>query len=79
MMSRKPNTAFTLVELLVVIAIIGVLIALLLPAIQAAREAARRSNCAQELAQLMIALQNYKGAEGNFTPGGDQPDGTYPQ
>ena len=68
--SEKMNArrGLTLVEVLVVIAIIGVMIALLLPAVQAAREAARRANCANNLKQIGLAVQNYEGVNKTFPP-----------
>ena len=71
---RSRMRGFTLVELLVVIAIIGVLVALLLPAVQAAREAARRTECANKLKQMGLAMQNHLSAQRIFPTGGSRPN-----
>ncbi|QDT53518.1 putative major pilin subunit [Caulifigura coniformis] len=65
----KRRIGFTLIELLVVIAIIAILIALLLPAVQQAREAARRTQCRNNLKQLMLAVHNYHDVYNAFVPG----------
>ncbi len=72
-LAERRLQAFSLVELLVVIAIISILIAMLMPAVQSVREAARKTDCANRVRQLAMALHLYHGTAKRFPPGIDRP------
>lgn len=64
----RSVAGFSLTEFLVVTGIIGVLLTLALPAIQYARESARRTQCAQNLHALGVALNAFVVDHGRYPP-----------
>ena len=73
--NSSRSRGFTLIELLVVISIIALLISLLLPALARAKILALRIQCASNLQQIGVAMQEYANEYGNYPLGNT---GAYP-
>ena len=58
----------TLVELIVVMAVVTILVLFLLPAVNAVREAARRTQCENNMREIVLATVNYESLHGSFPP-----------
>lgn len=72
------RTGLTLIEVLVTIAIVGLLVGLSIPAVQRVRAVASRSQCADHLRQIGIALHAYHDSQQTLPPGVSFRDGLDP-
>ena len=75
-MSRSTRNGLSLIEVLVVVAIIAILVALFLPATRRVSGVAARSQCQNNLNQLILGMHNYE-STGRPTPypSPGRPDG----
>jgi prepilin-type N-terminal cleavage/methylation domain-containing protein/prepilin-type processing-associated H-X9-DG protein len=64
----RSNHGFNLTELIVVMAILAILVALILPNIRSAGPAARRTQCLNNIRNIVLALHNYKDDYHAFPP-----------
>lgn len=71
----KLRRAFSVIEVLVVIAIIATALALLGPKLVATAEAARRTQCRNNLSQVVLSLHNYEDVHRVLPPGTVNPSG----
>jgi prepilin-type N-terminal cleavage/methylation domain-containing protein len=67
-MPRRARGGFTLTELLIVMGIVAILIGLLLPAVRRVRGPAERTQCMNNLKQVILALDNYAAVHGTVGP-----------
>lgn len=71
----RSRHGLSLIEFLAVLAIISVFLLMMIPAILNARMAAKRSQCINNLKQVVLALHNYQDAHLALPPGVVNPSG----
>jgi prepilin-type processing-associated H-X9-DG protein len=69
-MRTRRSHGITLIELAVIILIVGLLLGFFLPAVQSAREAGRRTQCANNMRNIGLALVNFSTSKNRFPSAG---------